>query len=453
MNNPNNIATFYFVGIGGIGMSALARYFRMQGKSVFGYDKTVTDLTDELISEGMGISFIDEVSEIPEIVLNKENVLVVYTPAVPKNNKILNYFSSEGYTIVKRAQLLGEISKNTLCLAVAGTHGKTTTSAILGHLMAACGMPVTAFLGGIAENYNSNFIYNGSEITVVEADEFDRSFLQLRPDIACITSMDADHLDIYGDVSEIQSAFRSFAGLVETQENILVKRGLELSGMTVAVEEAADYEAINVRIENGAYRFDLSTPNEVLKDLSFALPGRHNLTNAVMALGMAMLAGAPIDKLASALASFTGVKRRFSYKIRTDALVLIDDYAHHPAEIDALFHAVDEMYPQNQKQIVFQPHLFSRTRDFGEEFARSLSQFDEVVLLDIYPAREEPIEGIDSEWLLDKITGEKKRLVFKSALPEVLLKSSARIKLMVGAGDIGAEVNKITQKLKNEEKP
>lgn len=433
-------------------MSALARYFKMQGKDVFGYDKTSTDLTDELISEGMSISFIDEISEIPKEILGKKNVMVVYTPAVPKQNKILKYFSSEDFLIVKRAELLGEISKNTLCLAVAGTHGKTTTSAILGHLMAECDMPVTAFLGGISENYNSNFIFRGSEITVVEADEFDRSFLQLTPDIACITSMDADHLDIYGNAAEIELAFRSFAGLVSNKENLIIKQGLALDGMTVAVERAADYEAQNVTIENGVYVFDLKTPNAILKELTFRLPGRHNLTNAVMALGMAILAGAPMDKLAKALSTFKGVKRRFSYKIRTENLVLIDDYAHHPAEIDALFQAVDEMYPNDHKQIVFQPHLFSRTRDFGIEFAKSLSQFDEVVLLDIYPAREEPIEGITSQWLLDQITSEKKRLVFKSALPEVMLQSKCRIKLLVGAGDIGAEVSKLTQKLNDETK-
>lgn len=450
MNNINHIQTFYFVGIGGIGMSALARYFKMQGKAVYGYDKTSTELTDELIGEDIPVSFIDEISEIQQEVNSKENVLVVYTPAVPKNNKILNYFQSKDFIIVKRAELLGEVSKNTLCLAVAGTHGKTTTSAILGHLLAECNMPVTAFLGGIAENYNSNFIFKGSEITVVEADEFDRSFLQLRPDISCITSMDADHLDIYGDASHIEDAFRSFAELVENKENVFIKKDLPLDGMSVAIEEIADYSAENVKIENGAYVFDLKTPTGIFKNLIFNLPGRHNLTNAIMAFGMAILSGAPKDSLTKALASFTGVKRRFSYKIKTEDLVLIDDYAHHPTELDALFQAVDEMYPDDHKQIVFQPHLFSRTRDFSEGFANSLSQFDEVVLLDIYPAREEPIEGITSKWLLDQVTATKKRLVFKSALPEILLESKCRVKLLVGAGDIGAEVKKITEKLKNE---
>lgn len=450
MNNLKNITTFYFVGIGGIGMSALARYFKMQGKAVFGYDKTSTDLTDELVAEGIPVTFTDEISELQSEVKVKHNVLIVYTPAIPQNNTILNYFISEEFQIVKRAQLLGEVSKNTLCLAVAGTHGKTTTSAILGHLLAACNMPVTAFLGGIAENYNSNFIYKGSEITVVEADEFDRSFLQLRPDISCVTSMDADHLDIYGDASEIENAFTTFAELVDKKENVLIKIGLPLNGMTVAVQETADYEAQNVRVKDGAYLFDLKTPNEVIKDLTFNLPGHHNLTNAIMAMGMALLAGASVSCLKNAIASFKGVKRRFSYKIKTDKLVLIDDYAHHPTEIDALHQAVEEMYPNNRKQIVFQPHLFTRTRDFAEGFARSLSQFDEVVLLDIYPAREEAIEGITSEWLLNQIDSQYKILVSKSDLAEVLSQSDCRVKLLVGAGDIGAEVNKLTQKFKDE---
>lgn len=450
MKDLNQIQTLYFVGIGGIGMSALARYFKMQGKAVFGYDRTATDLTAELISEGIPVTFLDEISELPKEVVARKNVLVVYTPAIPKGNRILNYFFSEDFEIVKRAQLLGEVSKNTLCLAVAGTHGKTTTSAILGHLLAYCNMPVTAFLGGIAENYNSNFIYKGSEITVVEADEFDRSFLQLRPDIACVTSMDADHLDIYGDAAEIEMAFRTFAKMVEKEAHVFIKRNLPLDGMTVGIEEAADYQAQNVRIENGNYVFDLKTPKITLNNLTFALPGRHNLTNAIMALGMAILAGSPTDCLPKALATFRGVKRRFSYKIKTETLVLIDDYAHHPTEIDALFQAVDEMYPNDHKQIVFQPHLFSRTRDFAAGFARSLSRFDEVVLLDIYPAREEPLEGISSQWLLDQVNADRKRLVFNFALPEVLLQSKCRIKLLVGAGDIGAEVEKLTKILKNE---
>lgn len=449
MKDVTNIQVFYFVGIGGIGMSALARYFKRMGKEVFGYDKTPSALTTTLISEGISIGFIDEVSEIPTI-LNPENSLVVYTPAIPKQNKILQQFSSQEFDLIKRAALLGEVTKNTLCLAVAGTHGKTTTSAILGHLLAECGMPVTAFLGGIVENYNSNFIYKGHEITVVEADEFDRSFLQLRPDIACVTSMDADHLDIYGDASAIEDAFYDFAALLPKQENLLYQKGLPLKGRTVGILEPADFEAQNVRIENGSYVFDLKTPTLTLRDLQFYLPGHHNLFNAVTALGMAILAGSPTDCLPKALLSFKGVQRRFSYKIKRDDLVLIDDYAHHPTEINALFQAVSEMYPNDEKLIVFQPHLFSRTRDFAEGFAKSLAQFDEVVLLDIYPAREEPIEGITADWLLEMIPSEKKKIATKDALSTIMKASSCRVQLLVGAGDIGAEVQKITNKLNDE---
>jgi UDP-N-acetylmuramate--alanine ligase len=450
LKSIDNIQTFYFIGIGGIGMSSLARYFKSMGRNVWGYDKTASTLTEALVSEGIPVTYIDEISQLPALVSANENTLIVYTPAIPKQNKILNYVLAENYSVIKRAALLGEVTKNTLCLAVAGTHGKTTTSAILGHLLAKCNMPVTAFLGGIAENYNSNFISNGYEITVVEADEFDRSFLQLSPDIACITSMDADHLDIYGDTSSIEDAFRDFSDLLPNSDNLLFKKGLPLRGKSVAIEEAADFEAQNIRIENGGYVFDLKTPTIILKDLQFYLPGRHNLFNAVTALGMAILAGSPADCLPNALLSFKGVQRRFTYKIKTENLVLIDDYAHHPTEIDALFQAVSEMYPNDKKLIVFQPHLFSRTKDFANGFARSLSQFDELFLLPIYPAREQPIEGVTSQWLLGKTTNTQKRLVSKTSLPAIIENSKCRIKLLVGAGDIGAEVNAITKYLLDE---
>ncbi len=450
MRNINDIQTFYFIGIGGIGMSALARYFNSMGKEVLGYDKTPSAITNALISEGISIGFIDEVSELSQEVLAVENTLVVYTPAIPKQSKILGYFNTNGYTVLKRAALLGEVTKNSTCLAVAGTHGKTTTSAILGHLLAECNMPMTAFLGGIAENYNSNFISKGHEITVVEADEFDRSFLNLQPDIACVTSMDVDHLDIYGDASAIEDAFKDFSALLSVKDNLLVKKGLPLEGKTVAVGEEADFEAQNVRIENGYYVFDLKTPSLILKDLQFQLPGHHNLFNAITALGMAILAGSPTDCLPEALFSFKGVQRRFSYKIKSDSLVLIDDYAHHPTEIDALFQAVSEMYPDDKKLVVFQPHLFSRTRDFIGGFAKSLAQFDELILLDIYPAREEPIAGVTSQWLFSKVNTNEKKLVSKENLPEAIRASNCRVKLLVGAGDIGAEVNNITKILKDE---
>lgn len=453
MNILQNIKNIYFIGIGGIGMSALARFAMLKGKHVFGYDKTETSLTKTLIAEGIKITYKDLVTEIPLAIQNPKETLVVYTPAVPKKSELLNWFQDNNYKVIKRSKLLGEVTKDTLCLAVAGTHGKTTTSAILGHLLAYCEMPVTAFLGGIAENYKSNFISKGTEITVVEADEFDRSFLTLSPDIACVTSMDADHLDIYGDENSIQDAFREFAALLPKKENLLFKKGLPLEGQSVAIEEEASFEAQNVRIKDGAYVFDLKTPKQILKDLQFYLPGHHNLHNAVTALGMAILAGSPTDCLPKALATFKGVERRFSYRIRKDDLVLIDDYAHHPTELKALHQAVAEMYPNDKRVIVFQPHLFSRTKDFAQGFAESLAQFNEVFLLDIYPAREEPMEGVTSAWLLNLINDVAlspsksciAQIITKAQIPSALKKSSCRIKLVVGAGDIGAEVQRITK--------
>lgn len=451
MVNLKDISTLYFVGIGGIGMSALARYFKMQNKTVLGYDRVATPLTDALEQEGIAITFNDNVDALPKEITEDKNVLVVYTPAITRENKILDYFFTRNFTVVKRAALLGQVSQNSFCLAVSGTHGKTTTSAILGHLLVASDMPVTVFLGGVSENYGSNFIYRGKEITVVEADEYDRSFLQLRPDVVCITSMDADHLDIYGDASELELAFRSFVALVDREEHILIKLGLDLPGKTVAIEKTADYQVQNLRVVDGIYRFDLKTPETVVENVTFNLPGRHNIVNAVMAFGMSRLAGAPIESLVTGLASFKGVDRRFTYKIRTASLVLIDDYAHHPTELAALHQAVAEMYPDDKSQIVFQPHLYSRTRDFGEAFAKSLSLFDEVVLLDIYPAREKPIPGITSDWLLDQIIATEKQLVSKENLADVMASSQSRVKLLVGAGDIGNEVGKIAKILGHEE--
>ena len=455
MNTLSNIQSIYFVGIGGIGMSALARFAIKKNLAVFGYDKTQTALTATLEKEGADITFEDSVSSLPPKVKNNTSTLVVYTPAIPEDNKILQWFTQQDYRVIKRAEFLGELTQDTLCLAVAGTHGKTTTSAILGHLLAYCDMPVTAFLGGITENYKSNFISKGTAITVVEADEFDRSFLTLKPDIACITSMDADHLDIYGDASALEASFLAFADLVADKNKLLHKKGLPLQGQSVALEGSAAYQGKNIRIENGAYKFDFIAPEVTLRDVSFCLPGHHNLHNAVTALSMAILAGAPTHLLKEALSKFKGVARRFSYRIRTDDLVLIDDYAHHPTELDALYQGVSEMYPDDQKLIVFQPHLFSRTRDFIDGFAESLAKFDQVMLLDIYPARETPIEGVNSSWLLEKIKKiaidvDNISLVSKQSLPEHLKNSSCRIKLLVGAGDIGAEVSQITKILEHE---
>jgi UDP-N-acetylmuramate--alanine ligase len=444
--NLNQIHNVYFIGIGGIGMSALARYFKAIGKQVSGYDKTPTALTSELIESGISIHFEDSIDLIPKEYFI-ENTLVIITPAVPKTHSEWNYFIEREYHIKKRAEVLGIITKDTFCFAVAGTHGKTTTSSILGHILYESGADVTAFIGGIVENYNSNLIGTGKTVTVVEADEFDRSFLHLHPNIACITSMDADHLDIYGTSDAIEESFIEFADKVEDSNKLFITNELPLKGITVAVNEEAAYNAFNVRIEGGSYVFDVQTPTEVLKDLHFGLPGKHNLMNALMAVAMAKTYGTPTENIAAALASFKGIKRRFSYQIKSDDLVYIDDYAHHPTEINAVNQAVRELYPDQKVLAVFQPHLFSRTKDFADDFAKSLAAFDEVILMDIYPARELPMEGITSEWLLGKIDNENKKLVPKEKIVSSILESNASVIVTIGAGDIGELVNSIKQAL------
>ena len=444
--NLNQIHNVYFIGIGGIGMSALARYFKSIGKNVSGYDKTETELTNELIESGIDVHYKDEISLIPTDYFI-ENTLVVITPAVPTTHSQWNYFLEREFVVKKRAEVLGLITKDTFCFAVAGTHGKTTTSSILGHILYQSGADVTSFLGGIVENYNSNLIGTGKTITVVEADEFDRSFLHLYPNIACVTSMDADHLDIYGDSAAIEASFLEFANKITDKSQLFIAKNLDLEGVTVAVNDIADYKAFNVRIDNGNYVFDVQTPTEVISNLQFGLPGKHNLTNALMALAMAKTFGTSNEDIATALKSFKGIKRRFSYQIKESSLVYIDDYAHHPTEIDAVYQAVSELYPNQKVLAIFQPHLFSRTKDFASGFAKSLSKFDEVLLLDIYPARELPIEGITSSWLLDKMTNEHKKVVSKTDLIAQILKSEAKIIVTIGAGDIGELVPSIKQAL------
>ena len=446
--NLNQIHNVYFIGIGGIGMSALARYFKSIGKKVSGYDKTETELTKELSESGIDIHYKDDIGLIPTDYYI-ENTLVVITPAVPTTHSQWNYFLEREFVVKKRAEVLGLITKDTFCFAVAGTHGKTTTSSILGHILYQSGADVTSFLGGIVENYNSNLIGTGKTITVVEADEFDRSFLHLYPNIACVTSMDADHLDIYGDSAAIEASFLEFANKISDKSQLFIAKNLDLEGVTVAVNENADFKAFNVRIENGNYVFDVQTPTEIISDLQFGLPGKHNLTNALMALAMAKTFGTSNEDIAAALKSFKGIKRRFSYQIKESNLVYIDDYAHHPTEIDAVFQAVSELYPNQKVLAIFQPHLFSRTKDFADGFANSLSKFDEVLLLDIYPARELPIEGITSNWLLDKMTNNDKKVVSKSDLITEILKSEARIIVTIGAGDIGELVPSIKRALQN----
>ena len=444
--NLNQIHNVYFIGIGGIGMSALARYFQNIGKNVSGYDKTPTFLTAELMANGMNIHFEDNISLIPADYY-VENTLVIITPAVPVSHSEWNYFLERDYVVKKRAEVLGIITKDTFCFAVAGTHGKTTTSSILGHILYESGADVTAFLGGIVENYNSNLIGNGKTVTVVEADEFDRSFLHLHPDIACVTSMDADHLDVYGDKSAIEDSFREFADKVENKNNLFVPKGLPLEALTIGIDEESTYKAFNIRIEKGFYVFDVQTPTEIIKDLQFGLPGRHNLMNAMMALAMAKTYGTTTESIAKALATFKGIQRRFSYQIKTENLVYVDDYAHHPTEINAVHQAVRELYPNEKVLAIFQPHLFSRTKDFADDFAKSLSQFDEILMLEIYPARELTIEGITSSWLLSKIENPNKKLVSKTDLVPSILASNAKIIITIGAGDIGELVPNIKKAL------
>jgi UDP-N-acetylmuramate--alanine ligase len=444
--NLNQIHNVFFIGIGGIGMSALARYFKTIGKNVSGYDKTPSMLTDELIESGISIHFEDRIDLIPKDYYT-ENTLVIITPAVPVTHSQWNFFLEREYQVKKRAEVLGIITKDTFCFAVAGTHGKTTTSSILGHILFESGADVTAFVGGIVENYNSNLIGTGKTVTVVEADEFDRSFLHLHPNIACVTSMDADHLDIYGTSEQIEASFVEFANKVEDKSQLFITNELPIEGVTCAVNEEAVYKAFNVRVGNGSYVFDVQTPTETIKDIAFGLPGRHNLMNALMALAMAKTFGTSFEAIAKALASFKGIRRRFSYQIKTSSMVYIDDYAHHPTEINAVHQAVRELYPGQKVLAIFQPHLFSRTKDFADDFAKSLSQFDEVVLLDIYPARELPMEGVTSQWLMNKMTNEDKKLVSKEDLIPTILASDARIVVTIGAGDLGEMVPSIKKAL------
>ena len=431
-------------------MSALARYFNAAGKNVFGYDRGRTELTRQLQREGIELINSDRVEDLPEDILQDRQSLIVYTPAIPQDHPQYLHFTADSYTMEKRAAVLGNLTKGHFTLAVAGTHGKTTTSTILAHLLKETGSSITAFLGGIAENYHSNIILDGNEAMVVEADEFDRSFLKLSPNIAAITSMDADHLDIYGEDAQIKESFHAFAALVPNDGKLFFANGLPLKGTSVGVDDDADIAAVNIGVKNGIYHFDLRTKEKLFKGFELSLPGKHNLQNAVTALAMAIEFGAPPEFLANALALFKGVQRRFSYRIKQENFVLIDDYAHHPAEIAAVHQAVREMYAGKKVLAVFQPHLYSRTRDFAEAFADSLSLFDELLLLDIYPAREKPIEGITSEWLLNLVKNDKKELVLKEQLSEVIKGKDAQVVVLMGAGDIGEEVEKIRKELAGE---
>ena len=442
-----DIHNVYFVGIGGIGMSALARYFHHIDKRVAGYDKTKTPLTTSLQSLGIAIDYLDSLASIPDVFKEVEGTLVVFTPAVPDDHEGLQFFRSKGFLVKKRAEVLGAVTQDTFSFAVAGTHGKTTTSCILAHLLHTVNSSFTAFLGGISEDFNSNFVFRGTDCSVVEADEFDRSFHKLYPDIACITSVDADHLDIYGSEKELEEAFKIFAKKLDRNGKLLVRNGLPIQGITYGIADGSDYTIENLGVHHGAYRFDIKTPEQTIKNVVFQKPGRHNLMNALAALAMAVEAGHEPDRLVQGLATFKGVQRRFSYQIKANDFVFIDDYAHHPTEIEAVYEAVLEIHPNRRNLVVFQPHLYSRTKDFVDGFATALAKFDSVLLLDIYPARERPIPGVTSDWLFSKIDNPSKKRITKLELVSAILNEGPEVLITLGAGDIGLEVPKIKKEL------
>ena len=435
----------YFIGIGGIGMSAIARYYNVKGYAVSGYDKTPSPLTHALEDEGIGVHYTDDISFIPE---DKEETLVVYTPAIPKDMGELVYVQENGYMVIKRSRMLGEIATGQRCMAVAGTHGKTTTSTLVSHLFTDSGEGCSAFLGGISKNYDSNLLTHSNNVIVAEADEFDRSFLQLFPEIAVITSMDADHLDIYGDEAHIVEAFKAFASQVSG--TVIVKHGLDITPedtkakiYTYAYDNPeADFHA--EPLENG--HFNLHYPGGVIEDCVVGIPGWVNIENGVGASAIALTYGLDPQKIRKALASFSGVKRRFDMQVNLDGLVYIDDYAHHPNEIAAAISSIKGRYPEYRYTAIFQPHLYTRTRDFADEFAEALSLADRVILLDIYPAREKPIPGVTSEIIFKGITAPEKILMKKEELLEYLQGQSLEgreLFITLGAGDIDRLVGPI----------
>ncbi|MCX6283786.1 MAG: UDP-N-acetylmuramate--L-alanine ligase [Bacteroidetes bacterium] len=448
---PQEISSVYFLGIGGIGMSALARYFRHLGAAVSGYDKTPTALTRQLEAEGMKIHFEEDPALIPA---NTE--LVIYTPAIPRENKELNFIIKKQILLMKRSEVLGMISSDYFTIAVAGTHGKTTTSTLIAHILKSAGIPHIAFLGGISKNYGTNFLIETSGtkplVCIVEADEFDRSFLQLTPDIAIVTSADPDHLDIYNTHKEMLASFQEFTGKIRKGGSLIMKAGVGLKPLGQSAYNVFSYSLENKKpsaptgmkgfkaggfgIRNGVYHYDFCSANDVWKDLVLGLPGLFNLENALAANAAAFLMGLSQSRVARAMKSFKGVVRRFDFQVKRRGFVYIDDYAHHPEELRACIVAVKEMYPGRSITGVFQPHLYSRTRDLAAEFAESLSLLDEIVLLDIYPAREKPIKGVSSELILEKLKTGNKRLIEKGKLVKYLKKLQPSVLLTLGAGDI-----------------
>ena len=441
----------YFLGIGGIGMSALARFFHKMNKQVAGYDRVETPLTHALEAEGIAIHYTDDISNIELEYLFPEQTLVVYTPAIPKDHLEWNYFQKNDFKILKRAEVLGLISKASKTLAVAGTHGKTTISTMTAHLLNSSKLKASGFLGGISNNFNSNLVLSdSSDLVVTEADEFDRSFLHLYPHKALISSMDADHLDIYGEKEQLQNSFFQFIHQIEEGGVLVQKLGLpypernDITRYTYGVDNTeADFYAQNIQLEVDTYTFDLQTPLGVFANLKLGVPGLVNLENAIGASALALLSGIQYEELQEGLKTYLGVKRRFDYRIKKNNFIYIDDYAHHPEELKAFISSVRAIYPNRKISGIFQPHLYSRTQDFADEFAKSLSLLDELFLLDIYPARELPIEGVTSQIIFDKVEIDAKQLCRKENIIDILEKKEFEILLTLGAGDIDQLVPQI----------
>lgn len=444
----NNI---YFIGIGGIGMSAIARYYKFKGYNVGGYDRTPSDLTRELEKQGIAVHYDDDITRIPTRV---EDTLVVYTPAVPEDLKELRYVKENGYRVIKRSRMLGEITEGQKCLAVAGTHGKTTTSTLIAHILTDCGEGCSAFLGGISKNYGTNLLMSENKVVVAEADEFDRSFLQLHPDIAVISAMDADHLDIYGDLAHVQEAFRQFAS--QTKDTLILKHGLPITSSDTGAkiltyhynDISADFHAENMHIDAlGHFTYDLHHPGGVIPGIRVGTLGWVNVENSVAAAAVCLCHGVSPDAIRKAIGSFQGAQRRLDEHVNTPGLTYIDDYAHHPKELSTAISSIREIFPGRKLTGIFQPHLYTRTRDFAPEFAKALSALDEVILLDIYPAREEPIPGITSEIIYKDITAPRKMLIKKEELMSVLEKETPDVLITFGAGNIDRFIEPIKQML------
>jgi UDP-N-acetylmuramate--alanine ligase len=446
MNPLTNIKRIYFIGIGGIGMSALARYFNTQGVFVSGYDKTPTALTDSLMEEGIAIHFEDDLNQI-----DKEATVIVYTPAIPAEHKELNYYKDNHYLVVKRSDVLQWVTENAFTIGIAGTHGKTTTTSMTAHILRHTGYGCNAFLGGIASNYDTNFWSHEKNVVVVEADEYDRSFLKLSPNIAVITAVDPDHLDIYGTPEEVLKAFGQYADKIKPGGTLIQKFGTRVDTSvtnktisTYGYDQAnAAYHSSALKVVEGAYVFDLVHPNGVLKNVVLNMGGLHNVENAIAAIAIALTLGIEDDKIIAAVADFKGVKRRFEYKVKTANKVLIDDYAHHPEELSALISGVKSIFPNQKMVLVFQPHLYSRTQDQATGFSSTLDQADEVILLPIYPARELPIPGVTSDMLLSAMTIEKKQVMSKEQLLAWAAATEDKLIVMAGAGDIDVCINQI----------